>query len=179
IALLVQADCGLGSIFFSIKQSKKLAVIFPIPSRVVHVNEPFLLDLARDFGQRWECVRRRRTFRSKPFFLGEPERADSSENFQPRQKEPAHCTDKPPYPAAGNKINAKKSRSENSERASLFRIRVSIFADINFLETIALLLKIILRVDAPRTPLATVEGQFHRQRRNKRMMIVTSTACFR
>src|SRR5205085_5826278 len=124
IALLVQADCGLGSIFFSIKQSKKLAVIFPIPSRVVHVNEPFLLDLARDFGQRWECVRRRRTFRSKPFFLGEPERADSSENFQPRQKEPAHCTDKTPYPAAGNKINAKKSRSENSERASLLRIRV-------------------------------------------------------
>src|SRR5205823_10182337 len=49
------------------------------------------------------------------------------------------------------------------------------FTDINFLETISLVLEIILRVDAPRTPLAAVQRQFHRQRGNKRTMIAAST----
>src|SRR5436190_3718424 len=52
---------------------------------------------------------------------------------------------------------------------------LAVFADINFLETIPLLAEIILRVDAPRTPLAAVQRQFHRQRGNKLTMIVSST----
>src|SRR4029450_3836817 len=122
--LLVQADSRLGSIFLTIKQSEKLAVILPIPTRVADVNKPFILDLARDFTERWERVRRRRAFRSKPFFLGKPKGANPSENFQPRQKEPAHRADKTPHPAAGDKINAKKSGSENSERSGLLRKRI-------------------------------------------------------
>ena len=54
-------------------------------------------------------------------------------------------------------------------------IRLPIFSNVNFLETISLLLEIILRVDAPRTPLAAVQRQFHQQRRNKQTMIAAST----
>jgi hypothetical protein len=88
------------------------------------MDEPFILNLARDFTECWECVRRGRTFRSKPFFLGKPQSANSSENFQPRQKQPAHCADKTPYPTAGDEINAEESGSENPERTGFLRIRV-------------------------------------------------------
>src|SRR4030095_6450907 len=122
--LLVQADGRLASIFLTIKQPEKLAVIFPIPAGVADVNKPFVLDLARNFTESWECIRRRRAFRSKPFFLWKPKRANPSENFQPWQKEPAHRADKTPHPAAGNKINAEKSGSENSQCTGLLGKRI-------------------------------------------------------
>jgi hypothetical protein len=56
ITLLIQADRGLGTIFFSVEQSEKLPVIFPIPPGIAHVNEPFVFDLARDFAKRRERV---------------------------------------------------------------------------------------------------------------------------
>ena len=102
--LLVQTDRRLSAILFSIKQPEKLPEIFPVPSGIAYMHEAFVFDLARNLAQRWESVRRRRTFRPKLFFLRKPERADPGENFQPRQKEQAHCAGKTPYPAAGNEI---------------------------------------------------------------------------
>ena len=49
--LFVQTDGGLGAVLRFVKQPKKLPVIFPIPSGIVHVNEAFVLNLARDFVQ--------------------------------------------------------------------------------------------------------------------------------
>src|SRR6476660_9967303 len=56
ITLLIQADSGLGTIFFSVEQPEKLPVIFPIPPGIAHVNEPFVFDLAGDFAKRRERV---------------------------------------------------------------------------------------------------------------------------
>src|SRR5467141_666413 len=115
--LFVQADCGLRSVLFSVKQPEKLPVIFPIPPGVTYVYEPFVLDLASNVAERWESVRRRRSFRAKLFFLWKPEGTNPGENFQPRQKQPAHCRGQTPQPAAGNEINREKSGRENAERA--------------------------------------------------------------
>src|SRR5438445_10010597 len=124
IMLFVEADRGLGAILFSVEQPEKLPVIFPIPAGIAYVPESFVLDLTRNLTERWESVRRRRTFRPKLFFLREPERTNSGENFQPWQKEPAHCGDQSPHPASGNKINCKKSSDENAERARFLEIRI-------------------------------------------------------
>src|SRR5947208_1054953 len=122
--LFVEADRGLGAILFSVKQPEKLPVIFPIPAGIAYVPESFVLDLARNLAERWESVRRRRTFRPELFFFRKPERTNARENFQPREKKPAHCGPHTPDPAAGNKINCKKSGSENAERARFLCIRI-------------------------------------------------------
>src|ERR1041385_4509865 len=122
--LFVQADRGLGLIFFSIKQPEKLPEIFPVPSGVAHVHEAFVFDLTSDLTQRRESVCRRWTFRPKLFFLRKPERANPGENFQPGQKEPAQCSGETPDPAPPDKINRKKSSGENAERAGLLGVRI-------------------------------------------------------
>jgi len=122
--LFVQADRGLRSILFSVKEPKKLPVIFPIPAGVAYMHKAFILDLVRDVAQRWESVRGGRTFRSKLLFFWKPERTNSGENFQPREKQPAHCGDQTPDPATGNKINREKSGRENAKRTGFLCIRV-------------------------------------------------------
>src|SRR6266481_5362016 len=82
IMLFIQANRGLGSILFSVKQPEKLPVIFPIPAGVAYVHESFLLDLARNVAERWKSVGRRRTFWPKLFFLWKPEGANARENFE-------------------------------------------------------------------------------------------------
>ena len=122
--LFVQANRGLGSILFSVKQPEKLPIIFPIPSGVAYVYKAFILDLVGDVAERWERVRRRRTFRSKLLFFRKPERTNPGENFQPREKQPAYGGNQTPYPASGNKINSEKSGRENAERTDFLCIRV-------------------------------------------------------
>ena len=56
ITLLIQADGCLSTVFFSVEQSEKLPVIFPIPPGVAHINEALLFDLTRDFAKRREGV---------------------------------------------------------------------------------------------------------------------------
>src|SRR6266480_1134556 len=122
--LLVQADGGLGSILFPIKQPKKLPVIFPIPPSIADMHEAFILDFTRDLAKRRESIGRRWTFRPKLFLFRKPERTDPGENFQPWQKEPAHCCHQTPDPVAGNEINGKESGGENAERARFLCIRI-------------------------------------------------------
>src|SRR5207244_13659093 len=124
ITLFVQADRRLGAILFSIKQPEKLPKIFPIPSSVAYVHEAFVLDLTLNLTERWERVRRRRTFRPKLFLLRKPERTNPGENFQPGQKEPAQCGEQPPHPTVGHKINGEKSGRENAERTGFLCIRI-------------------------------------------------------
>ncbi len=89
--LLIEADGGLRSIFFPVKQPEKLPVIFPIPSGVAYVHEAFVLDFSRNVTQCWESVRRGRTFWPKLFFLWKPERTNPGENFKPMPSAPAFC----------------------------------------------------------------------------------------
>src|SRR6185369_3758011 len=77
ITLLIQADSSLGTIFFSVKQSEKLPVIFPIPPGITHPSEPFVLDPARDFAKCRECVSRWRGSRSQLFFFWKSQRTDT------------------------------------------------------------------------------------------------------
>src|SRR5207247_9367403 len=105
-----------------VQQPQKLSLLFPIPPRVAHMHEPFVLDFPRDFAQRRERVRIRRTFWPELFFFRQPKRANSGENFQPRQKEPAHRRGPTYHPAASDEINSEKTRDENTERARLLRI---------------------------------------------------------
>src|SRR5213596_4375620 len=56
--------------------------------------------------------------------LRKPERTNARKNFQPREKKPTHCGGETPDPAAGNKINRKKSGSKDSERARFLCIRI-------------------------------------------------------
>src|SRR5437762_2171763 len=104
--------------------SEELPVIFPIPAGIADVHEAFLFDLAGDLAERWESVRRWRTFWPKLFFLRKPERTNARKNFQPREKKPTHCGGETPDPAAGNEINRKKSGSKDSERARFLCIRI-------------------------------------------------------
>ena len=106
--MLIQTDGGLGAIFFSVKQSEKLPVIFPIPSGIAHIDETFVFDLARDFAKCRERIGRGRTLRSKLFLFRKAQRADPRENFQPRQKEPGYRCDHAPHPAIGSEIESKK-----------------------------------------------------------------------
>src|SRR2546427_10765112 len=100
--LFMQADCGLCSVLFSVKQQEELPVTYPIPAGIADVHEALLFDLAGDLAERWESVRRGRTFWPKLFFLRKPERTNARENFQPREKKPTHCGGEPPDPAVGN-----------------------------------------------------------------------------
>src|SRR5262249_51806772 len=115
--LLIQADGGLRSIFFSVKQPEKLPVIFPIPSGVTDMHEALVLDLSRNIAQCWESVRRWRTFWAKLFFLWKPQRTNPGKNFKPRKKQPAHCGRQTPSPAAGNEIKREISGYQNAQRA--------------------------------------------------------------
>ena len=124
ITLFVQTDRGLGAILFSVKQPEKLPKIFPVPPGVAHVHEAFVFDLTRNLAERWESVRRRRTFRPKLFFLRKPERANPGENFHPGQKEPGQCGDRSPHPTASDEINRQTSGGENAERACLLEVRI-------------------------------------------------------
>jgi len=54
-------------------------------------------------------------------------------------------------------------------------IRLSIFANVNDIEAITLLGEILLRVNAPRAPFATVKVQFHGCCGNKQSLLSTST----
>ena len=54
-------------------------------------------------------------------------------------------------------------------------IRLSIFADINDVKAVTLLGKILLRVNTPRAPFATVKSQFHGCCGNKQSLLNTST----
>src|SRR5438046_9917695 len=107
--LLVQADRGLGSILFPIKQPEKLPVIFPIPPSIADMHKAFILDLARDLAKRRESIGRRRTFWTKLFLFRKPERTNAGENFQPRQKEPGHCRHQTPPPADCDEKNGQRS----------------------------------------------------------------------
>src|SRR6266576_1506507 len=122
--LFVQADRGLGAILLSVKQPEELPVIFPIPTRIAYVHESFLLDFARNVAERRESVGRWRTFWPKLFFLGKPERTNARENFQPREKKPTDGGRETADPVAGNKINRKKSGSENSKRTRFLCIGI-------------------------------------------------------
>src|SRR5437879_9828654 len=115
--LLVQADRGLGAVVVLVKQTKKLPVIFPVPAGIVYVDEPLVLDLARDFIERGENVQGRRAFRPELFFLRQTQSANAGENFQPGQKEPTHGRDRPEDVAAGNEINRQIGRDQNAESA--------------------------------------------------------------
>src|SRR5437762_2171761 len=116
IMLLIQANRGLGAILLSVKQPEELPVIFPIPAGIADVHEAFLFDLAGDLAERWESVRRWRTFWPKLFFLRKPERTNARKNFQPREKKPTHCGGETPDPAselgriAGNLPNPSRHR---------------------------------------------------------------------
>ena len=124
IVLFVQANRGLGAILLSVKQPEELPVIFPIPAGIADVRKAFLFDLASDLAERWESVGRGWTFWPKLFFLRKPESTNARENFQPREKKPTHCDRETPDPAAANKINRKKSGSENAERARFLCIGI-------------------------------------------------------
>src|SRR5207237_6163411 len=52
---------------------------------------------------------------------------------------------------------------------------LSVSTDINLLEAISFLAEIILCIDTPRAPLATIKLQFHRRRANKREPRAAST----
>src|SRR6266513_4249687 len=52
---------------------------------------------------------------------------------------------------------------------------LSISSNVDFLKPVAFLGQIILRINAPRAPLATVKLQFHRQRGIKRVATTQST----
>src|SRR5438105_6264644 len=58
IMLLIEADGGLRSIFFPVKQPEKLPIIFPIPSGVAYVHEALVLDFSRNVTQCWERDRK-------------------------------------------------------------------------------------------------------------------------
>src|SRR5438309_10735959 len=96
-----------------VKQTKELPVIFPVPASVVHVHEALVLDLARDLVAGRKNIRGGRTLRPKLFFLRQAERADASENFHPRQEEPADRRDGADAPAAGDAITGEKRCDEN------------------------------------------------------------------
>src|SRR5438067_2531533 len=83
-----------------------------------------LFHFASDLAERWESVGRGRTFWPKLFFLRKPESTNARENFQPWEKKPTHCDRETPDPAAANKINRKKSGSENAERARFLCIGI-------------------------------------------------------
>src|SRR6266446_5077646 len=121
--LFVQADGGLGTVFVFVKQAKELPVIFPVPPGVVHVHEAFVLNLARDLVEGRKSIRGGRTLRPELFFLRQAKRTDASENFQPRQEEPAHCGDGAEHPAAGDEINGQKRGDKNPKRSGLLRKR--------------------------------------------------------
>jgi hypothetical protein len=57
-----------------------------------------------------------------------------------------------------------------------FRVRFSILADINDIEAVPFLGEILLRVNAPRAPFATVKLQFHGDCGNKQERSAPSTA---
>src|SRR6058998_1048492 len=115
--LFVQANRGLGAILLSVKQPEELPVIFPIPAGIADVHEAFLFDLAGNVAERWESVRRGRTFWPKLFFLWKPERTNPGENFKPWKKQPAHRGGQTPDPATANEINREVSGDQNAKRA--------------------------------------------------------------
>src|ERR1700675_850911 len=106
-----------------VKQTKELPVIFPVPAGVVYVHEALVLDLARDLVEGRKNIRGGRALWPELFFFRQAERADTSENFQPRQEEPADRGDCADYPAAGDEINSEKRGDKNSERSGLLRKR--------------------------------------------------------
>src|ERR1700751_3355826 len=122
--LFVQADGGLGAVFFSVKQAEKMAVIFPVPAGITYMHEPFVLDLASNITERRKSIRRRRTFRAKLFFLWEPQGTNPRENFEPGKKKPAYCGCQSPHPTAPNKENGEVGGDQNPERAGLLCIRI-------------------------------------------------------
>src|SRR5450631_2257118 len=100
VVLLVQANRRLRPIFFLVKEPEKLAIIFPVPSRIVDVRESFVLDLAGDVFERGKNVRGGRTLRPERLLPRQTQRTNARKNFQPWQEEPAQCRDQTDPPAA-------------------------------------------------------------------------------
>src|SRR6476619_556459 len=111
--LFVQTNGRLRAIFCFVKEPEKLAVIFPIPTGVVHMNKPFVLDLTRDLVERWKCITRGRRFRAQLLLLWQTQRTNASENFHPLQKEPGHSRDCAKKGAVANEVNEQIGNEQN------------------------------------------------------------------
>src|SRR4029077_519761 len=119
VVLFIEADGSLGMVLILVKQAKELPVTFPIPAGIVDVHETFILDLVRNFAERWKNVRRGRALRPEALFFRQAKGTDASENFQPGQKEPTERRDCAEHPAAGYEVNGQKRGDENAKRSGL------------------------------------------------------------
>src|SRR5450631_3111401 len=123
VVLLVQANRRLRSIFFLVKEPEKLAIIFPVPARIVDMRESFVLDLAGDVLERGKNVRRGRILRPECLLSRQTQRTNARKDLQPGQKKPGERGDQTERPSVTHEINREKSGDEDTDRAGLLRER--------------------------------------------------------
>src|SRR5205823_1429300 len=106
-----------------VKKPEKLAIIFPVPSRIIDVDKSFVLDLARNVFECGKNVGGRRTLRPERLLPRQTQRTNAGKNLQPGQEEPGECCDQTEPPAATYEINREKGRDEDADCPGLLRER--------------------------------------------------------
>lgn len=117
--LLRDADAGLEIFFGMIEEADKVVGLLPLPSGVIGLHEPGLLDFGGDFIEIGKYIARRRKAVFHFTAHREAQTAHTSGDFEPRKKKPERDGEPTPGVAAGGEIAAEISGHHHGDPSRL------------------------------------------------------------